>query len=378
MFDNFFNTIRKKIVCYTIVSTVITTAALLFIVIDLNMLAEYLKNNGYRSYLIDREGINQHFLVIFLILCAVIIFSTSFLILAEDIIQYVKEITKGIESIKDGDLSTIIDVKGADELSGLAVNINNMTKEVQKIMERERETERSKNELITSVAHDLRTPLTSIIGYLELLRSNTNLNADTRAKYTVIAYNKSKRLESLINDLFNFTKLNHGTINLNPGIINIIQLLEQLLDEFYPSFNANSLTYEFEHKDRELLIEADGDLVARLFDNLINNAIKYGADGKLIKVCIEREEEFVKIDVINFGKIIPRNELDNIFKKFYRVEQSRSQDTGGIGLGLAIAKNVVSMHGGEIFVTSSLKGTVFCVKLPYSLKEHKEKFIGEI
>jgi signal transduction histidine kinase len=259
----------------------------------------------------------------------------------------------------------------------MAENINQMTAQVVVIMDRERETERSKNELITSVAHDLRTPLTSITGYLELLRSNKALDNETKDKYIEIVYNKSKRLENLIYDLFDFTKLNHGKINLKPGTINIVKLLEQLLDEFYPSFQSNSLEYEFETSKKDILIEADGDLIARLFDNLINNAIKYGADGKLIKVCINDTVNSIKVDVINYGKVIPNNELDNIFKKFYRVEQSRSEKTGGTGLGLAIAKNVVDMHNGTIEVTSSLKGTSFSVSLPYHLDDHKEKFVGE-
>ena len=155
-----------------------------------------------------------------------------------------------------------------------------------------------------------------------MLRSNQTLNDETKDKYIDIVYNKSKRLENLIYDLFDFTKLNHGKINLKPGTINIVKLLEQLLDEFYPSFQSNQLEFEYQTSKKDIYIRANGGLIARL-DNLINNAIKYGADGKLIKVCISEVPEMVKIDVINYGKVIPNHELNNIFKKFYRVEQSR-------------------------------------------------------
>ncbi|WP_243002633.1 sensor histidine kinase [Lachnotalea glycerini] len=375
MKSNFFNSFRKKIIIYTLVSTTITIAVELFLIIDLHMLIEFLRTHGYRSYVIGRDGIDPKIKVVILLFCGLLVFLTSFFIMIGDLLQYVKEISNSIQEIAEGNLGILIDVKDDDEFSQLADNINKMTEEVLVIMDRERETERSKNELITSVAHDLRTPLTSITGYLELIRSNRTLNDETRDKYLEIVYNKSKRLEHLIYDLFDFTKLNHGRINLKPGTINIVKLLEQLLDEFYPSFQSNHLEYEYQTSKKDICIEADGDLIARLFDNLINNAIKYGADGKLIKVCISEVPGMVKIDVINYGKVIPNQELNNIFKKFYRVEQSRSENTGGTGLGLAIAKNVVDMHNGTIEVTSSLKGTSFTVCLPYSLSECKDKFM---
>jgi two-component system sensor histidine kinase VanS len=341
------------------------------------MLIDFLRKHGYRSYAINRDGIVPEIKFGILLVCGLIVFLTSFFIMISDFISYVNEISKGIQEISEGNLGIVLEVKGNDEFSHLAENINKMTQEVIVIMDRERETERSKNELITSVAHDLRTPLTSITGYLELLRSNHTLEDETKDKYIDIVYNKSKRLENLIYNLFDFTKLNHGKINLKTGTINIVKLLEQLLDEFYPSFQSNNLEYEFETTKKDILIEADGDLIARLFDNLINNAVKYGADGKLIRVCISETAGMVKADVINYGKVIPNQELNNIFKKFYRVEQSRSEDTGGTGLGLAIAKNVVDMHNGTIEVTSTLKGTSFSVCLPHYLNGHREKFVTE-
>jgi signal transduction histidine kinase len=341
------------------------------------MLTDFLRTHGYRSYIIGRDGIDPQTKFWILLVCGIIVFLTTFFILLSDLLSYVNEISKGIEEISEGNLYMIIEEKGDDEFSKLAGNINKMTKEVLIIMDRERETERSKNELITSVAHDLRTPLTSITGYLELLRRNDQLDEQTREKYIDIVYNKSKRLENLIYDLFDFTKLNHGKINIRPNTINIVKLIEQLLDEFYPSFQEHHLEYEYQTEQKDIFIEADGDLIARLFDNLINNAIKYGADGKLIKVCICEADDMVKIDVMNYGKVIPSNELNHIFKKFYRVEQSRSEDTGGTGLGLAIAKNVVDMHNGTIEVTSSLKGTSFSVCLPFQLNAHGEKFITD-
>ncbi|WP_236354823.1 sensor histidine kinase [Konateibacter massiliensis] len=352
-------------------SGTITLAVELFLIIDMRMLVDFLRTHGYRSYAVGRDGIVPEIRIGILIVCGVVVFLMSFFIMMSDMFSYIKEISDAVEEISDGNLYLTIEEKGNDEFEKLAGNINKMTREVLVIMDRERETERSKNELITSVAHDLRTPLTSITGYLELLRRNQQLDEETREKYIEIVYNKSKRLENLIYDLFDFTKLNHGKIAIKLGTINIVKLIEQLLDEFYPSFQENNLEYEFETEQKDFFIEADGDLLARLFDNLISNAIKYGSDGKLIKVHVKERADMVKIEVINYGKVIPSNELDNVFKKFYRVEQSRSENTGGTGLGLAIAKNVVEMHNGTIEVTSSLKGTSFAVCLPFHLNGHE-------
>ena len=165
--------------------------------------------------------------------------------------------------------------------------------------------------------------------------------------------------------------------SMKVGQVDIIKLLSQLLEEFYPSFADNNLTYELTSDVPAQMICADANLLARLFDNLINNAIKYGAEGKRIQVNVCGGEELATISITNYGRVIPPEELPMIFNKFYRVEHSRSTSTGGTGLGLAIAKNVVDMHGGSIQVTSDLNGTVFTVKLKVHFDVNKENF-GEI
>ena len=221
------------------------------------------------------------------------------------------------------------------------------------------------------MAHDLRTPLTSIIGYLELLAGNRQIPEDMQHKYIEIAYGKSRRLEKLIEDLFGFTKLNYGKIAMHVGQLDIVKLLGQLLEEAYPNFVEKGLSYDLQSNVPAKTINADGNLLARLFDNLIGNAIKYGADGKRVLVQIHAESETVTVSVTNYGYVIPADELPLIFNKFYRVEQSRSSSTGGTGLGLAIAKEIVDMHGGTINVTSDLDGTVFTVKLQVILTSIK-------
>ena len=317
----------------------------------------------------------QHTAVVLLyLILGILLFSVTFMILQEPYIRYISRISEAVQNISEGNLNTVIDVIGDDEFSSMAANLNHMAADIKKLMEKERESERTKNELISNVAHDLRTPLTSIIGYLELLAGNQQVPADMQHKYIEIAYGKSRRLQKLIEDLFGFTKLNCGKIAMHVGQIDIVKLLGQLVEEAYPNFVEKGLSYDLQSNVPAKIINADGNLLARLFDNLIGNAIKYGADGKRVLVKIHAEGETVTVSVTNYGYVIPADELPLIFNKFYRVEQSRSSSTGGTGLGLAIAKEIVDMHGGTISVASDLNGTVFTVKLQVDFDVDKENF----
>lgn len=258
--------------------------------------------------------------------------------------------------------------------------INIMEDRINELVEKERENEKSKNDLVTNVAHDLRTPLTSILGYLELLKNNAKkeeneqIDKETTKKYIDIAYTKSKRLQSLLEELFSFTKTSYKKENIHLSNLDMISLMDQLVEETYPQFEKKNLICEIETKIDKLNMNADGDLIARLFENLFSNAIKYGVDGKRIIVKIYQENDsFVNIDVINFGKTIPENEISKIFEQFYRTDRARQSSTGGTGLGLAIAKNIAMMHGGDINVTSGINGTNFSVKLSTTLEADKNE-----
>ena len=159
------------------------------------------------------------------------LFAVTFMILQEPYIRYISNISDAVQSISEGNLNTTIDVIGDDEFSSMAANLNRMVEDIRELMDKERESERTKNELITNVAHDLRTPLTSIIGYLELLAGNSKIPAEMQHKYIEIAYGKARRLEKLIEDLFGFTKLNYGRISMHVSQLDVVKLLGQLLEE---------------------------------------------------------------------------------------------------------------------------------------------------
>ena len=365
---------HTRVVTNIVYSAIITCLVEVFVVANMTMIARYMEDAGKLNRLAELLLSMNAAVVLVYVVSGIRLFSVTFLLLQEPSIRYISHISDAIQNISEGDLNTTIDVIGDDEFSSMAANLNKMAEDIRQLMEKERESERTKNELITNVAHDLRTPLTSIIGYLELLAGNTRIDPEMQHKYIEIAYGKSKRLEKLIEDLFGFTKLNYGKMSMHVAQLDLVKLLGQLLEEAYPNFAEKNLSYDLQSNVPAKMISADGNLLARLFDNLIGNAIKYGADGKRVLVQIFAGEEVVTVSVTNYGYVIPPDELPLIFNKFYRVERSRSSSTGGTGLGLAIAKEIVDMHGGTIGVTSDLNGTVFTVKLQVHFDVNKENF----
>ena len=365
---------RTRVITNIFYSAVVTVLIEVFLVTNVSLIATYMDNAGIDNFFISILVSFDVVVILMYVLFGILVFTVTFMILQEKSLRYITKISDAMQNISEGDLNVTVEVEGDDVFSSMTANLNKMVEDLKELMDKERESERTKNELITNVAHDLRTPLTSIIGYLELLSGDVKLEPEIQKKYINIAYVKTKRLEKLIEDLFGFTKMNYGKLSMHVGQVDVVKLLSQLLEEFYPSFVDKNLSYELQSNVPVKVITADGNLLARLFDNLINNAIKYGADGKRIMVKLHADDEIVTVSVINYGYVIPADELPLIFNKFYRVEQSRSTNTGGTGLGLAISKNIVDMHGGTITVTSDLSGTVFTVKLKVNFDVNKENF----
>ncbi len=365
---------HTRVITNIIISTMFACLVDLFLVTNLTMLGGYAVRQGREGSLQAAFYQPGSVIILLYVLAGIATFSVAFLLLQKKSMDYITRISVAVQNISEGDLNTTVEVVGDDEFSAMAANLNKMVEDIRQLMDKERESERTKNELITNIAHDLRTPLTSIIGYLELLSGPANMTEEMEKKYIDITYTKAKRLEKLIEDLFGFTKLNYGKVSMKIGKVDIVKLLSQLLEEFYPNFMDKDLAYELQSNVPAKIINADGNLLARLFDNLINNAIKYGAEGKRIVVKIHATETMVTVSVTNYGYVIPKEELPLLFEKFYRVEQSRSSNTGGTGLGLAIARNIVDMHGGTIGVVSDLNGTVFTVRLQADFDINRENF----
>lgn len=305
-----------------------------------------------------------------------IVFVEIFFKLIDFTIEYIRKLRRSIQQVTSGNYGVQCEVEYDDELGSLAANINVLSKtllakekESEKLKEKERaaldierNAERQKNELITNVAHDLRTPLTTIVGYLELIKDDTALSKEDVHKYSGIAYEKSIRLQEMMDVLFEFTKLDNADIKLNKSMINLSGLIMQMTDEFYPSFKDCNITPIVDLPEENIYVQGDGQLLARVFDNLISNALKYGYHNTDLKIEVSGDEKYATVKVINHGDTIASEDIPLLFNKFYRTDSSRNSKTGGTGLGLAITKNIVDLHHGDISVTSDDQITTFIVK----------------
>lgn len=226
-----------------------------------------------------------------------------------------------------------------------------------------------KNDLIAYLAHDLKTPLTSVVGYLSLLEEAPDMPAPQKAKYAHIALEKALRLEALINEFFEITRYNLHEIVLEKEQIDLSYMLNQMADEFYPMLHAhgNSISVT---ADEALTVYADPYKLARVFQNLLKNAIAYSYADTPIAINAAIAEHSVSVSFTNRGPTIPQQKLDSIFEKFYRLDDSRSSNTGGAGLGLAIAREIILQHGGSITAVSTNQSTVFTVELPIIIKKN--------
>ena len=306
------------------------------------------------------------------VIATICFFIIYFLLFIKRIVKDMTYISDRIIDIADGKSHEKIIIERQDEIGEIAGRINEMTEQINQLITSERDALQSNKDLIACVAHDLRTPITSVKGYLDLALDTKHYDLEQRQKYERIAQTKANRLEYLIHDLFNYTKLTSGEITLHRSKIDLVQLVEQMVEEFYPLFQEEELECTTKYNISYLEMNMDGELIARAVQNLLSNAIKYGKDGKHVYVELECLEQEVQIRVTNYGLVIPEESIKHLFDKFYRVERSRNVKTGGTGLGLNIAQEIVHLHGGRIQVTSGASGTCFTIALPLHKEEEEE------
>lgn len=226
-----------------------------------------------------------------------------------------------------------------------------------------REAEQRKNDLVVYLAHDLKTPLTSVIGYLSLLRDEPALSPELRARYTGVALDKAERLEDLINEFFDVTRFNLSRMELEKRPCDLVRMLQQVASEFAPMLEERELTPRL-NLPEALPYSCDPDKLARVFDNLLRNACHYSTPGTAVEIAARTEDGATVLTFTNTGVTIPPDKLGRIFEQFFRLDSSRASRTGGAGLGLAIAREIVELHGGSISATSQEGVTTFTVRLP--------------
>lgn len=275
-------------------------------------------------------------------------------------IKYMDEIVSSIDQIYRKD-DTLISLSG--DLKDVTEKMNSIKFNLRENEKIARDSEKRKNDLIIYLAHDLKTPLTSILGYLSILKDEHDLNDNFRKKYLQIVYDKSERLEDLINEFFEITRYNLKDINLEKSKIDFGIMMEQIIYEFKPLLSHKNLTINSDIQSN-VIINIDTGKMERVIDNVIRNSINYSYENTDINISMNKIDDFIKIKVTNNGPTIPKAKLDNIFEEFYRLDYARSTKSGGAGLGLAIAKSIVKAHGGNINAKSQNEYIEINIKIP--------------
>ncbi|WP_125770676.1 sensor histidine kinase [Companilactobacillus furfuricola] len=353
---------------------------LLFQVINIILIMSsnlFFRSTDYKSFseLIQMDMSHDSFYRVLLLLALVIILEVfiSIHVVMKSYRQFQMEyIEKELANIAKGDLNQQINLQVNKRLQGVVDNINSLIANTNEHITEQRRSEESKDELITNVSHDIRTPLTSIIGYLGLIESQNYQDLDQILKYTHVAYKKSLEMQTLVNDLFEYANVEHANSTLSMTKFDMAQMLDQLSADFELEANKRGMEIVVTAKPDKILMSGDTDKLGRVFNNLIMNAFKYGKGATHLWLDAKQTPKEVVVTVSNNGKPIPQKSLDSLFDRFYRVEDSRSKETGGTGLGLAIAQSMVKMHGGQINVQSTPDRTSFIIHFPMTKSNNNE------
>ncbi|WP_339836647.1 HAMP domain-containing sensor histidine kinase [Paenibacillus sp. FSL R7-0272] len=365
MNSKWINTVRWKFI-YAFILSGILTAVILY---GAGKVGEtILKNQQYPNYTIPgqvvRWLVNHIGSVPLMIAVGIISFVLFFFLFTRKVMVVLDEITAGIQEVAKGELSHRIAVKTSDEFGVVAASINQMAEQLQRSLQEERSAVAAKNDLITGISHDLRTPLTSILGFLEYIEKDRYQDELEMRYYVSIAYEKSLTLRKLIDDLFEYTRVSGGSLPLSLRPLNLTPFLMQLAEEFAPMLEEAGMTYTIVGGQDPLWIQAAPGELVRAYENLFSNAIRYGAKGKVMEIGLVLEGGEAVVRISNYGEPIPAQDLPHLFERFYRIDKSRSRDTGGTGLGLAIAKSMIELHQGQIAAYSDQGRTDFVTRFP--------------
>lgn len=356
----FWTLVGKMIISFTIIAVFFILLKRIIELSDFQWLYDIDSVNYYRAI----ETFNRLYYngAVYLIISAVaiIIFLVLLYIEVKNMSSYINAIADSAEKLFDGS-EEYIDLP--PEMKELEIKLNHFRSESIKNEKLAKENEKKKDELIVYLAHDIKTPLTVVIGYLSLLDEIEDMPLEQRKKYIELALNKSYRLEELINELFDIARFNSEKIILEKEELNLNMMIEQIIDDFYPMVKELNKSIKFTSGEN-ITIYADSDKLSRVFNNLVKNAISYSKENTDIDIKMYKSNNEVNIEVINRGKMIPKDKLDRIFENFYRLDTSRTSKTGGSGLGLAISKQIVELHDGKIMVASDKDKTIFKVSLP--------------
>lgn len=335
----------NKIGIYLILSVIgALIAAIEFIALGMTCVVKFMPD--VTSYVTENYLLAMNMIYI-VVLLGIAVFLLVFTLFVNKKVKYIKFLSSEVKVIKDEDFGKTIEVRGQDELAELCSSINNMSLELREKIDNEKKIEQNKNELITNVSHDLRTPLTSILGYVDLLKQNGFEDKEKFVEYISIIDERSKSLNTLINELFEYTKLNSHDIKLNYSTVEICSLVEQLSGEYSLIFKKEGLELISEIPEEDIFVDIDIQMIVRALENLLINAKKYSVRNSQVLVKLLQESNDIVISVENKVENISQDDLDNLFERFYKVDKARK--TGdNTGLGLSIVKRVVELHKGLV------------------------------
>ena len=303
--------------------------------------------------------IRNNFELVVLIALAVVFF-VLFRIYLCWFTKYFAQINRGMDAITRENAEDIV---LSPELLPIERKMNDVKQTIQRQKSELLESEQRKKDLIVYLAHDLKTPLASVIGYLNLLHDETEISEENREKYLSISLEKAERLEDLINEFFEVARFNLSNIALQCSRINLTRLLEQLVYEFKPMLDEKGLRCNLK-AENDIMLKCDPNKLQRVFDNLLRNAVFYSFRDTEIDIAVNRLDDRLEIRFANHGDTIPPERLERIFEQFYRLDNARGSQSGGAGLGLAIAREIVELHGGTIAARSADEMVEFTVVLP--------------
>ena len=367
--SNEFKILQRKILLRTTGRILCVTAILLavYVIFLRGHIADTVVGLGNRFLYHDYEQaleayqrffrLNNVFFIAFLF---IVIFVVVLGIYLKEFTKYFNEINQGIDSLVDEQSE---DIRLSEELEATEQKINSIRHTLAQRKAATELEEKRRKELVVYLAHDLKTPLTSVIGYLNLLQDQKEIKEEERKKYLSISLKKAERLEELINEFFDVTRFHLSGITLECSRVNLTRMLEQITYEFQPQLEEKGLECILECPP-DVSVNCDVNKIQRVFDNLLRNAVNYSYEHGTIRVCVTQEETQVTIRFTNPGEHIPEEKLENLFEQFYRVDDARASKSGGAGLGLAIAKEIVEAHGGTIRAESTGDQIKLEVKIP--------------
>ena len=357
--------LRRKLIVISIASFLLALLGLFIIYYYITYVLQLPGTGAYQFanvlYAIQWVVSSTPWMLWFLIACPLVI--GIFYRWSRRTMKRLDRVSQAVQNVVEGDYHPELPEYNRDEIGTLEQSVNRMAEEIEHAFAVQRQAERMKDEFITNIAHDLKTPLMSITGYLTLI-DEEELSLEKVKEYAAIANAKSKRMEKLVNDLFTLSRLTTRETGFSPSQLSIKRLLMQVQDESELMVDQAGMELRLFLQHEDVTFVGDGDLLFRVFDNLIVNGIRYAREGRFIDVIQKKGAGCILVSVVTHANPIPKEELEHVFDRLYRLEKSRSEATGGTGFGLPISRGIVELHGGSMQARQTFDGTAFDIMLP--------------